>query len=74
MLDGNYFYYWTAKALKVAQKDDITREKISTIKDILAAMFDPVNGLEVKDRKWHLKTYRECFVGTSIICDHLTDQ
>lgn len=26
-------------------------------------MSDPIRGIEIKDRKYHLKTYRSCFVG-----------
>jgi hypothetical protein len=26
-------------------------------------MLQPSSGVEIRDRKWHLKTYKECFVG-----------
>lgn len=31
--------------------------------DVARLMCDPAGGIEVKNRKYHLKTYKKCFVG-----------
>eukprot|EP00211_Chloroparvula_japonica_P003490 CAMPEP_0119127646 /NCGR_PEP_ID=MMETSP1310-20130426/6115_1 /TAXON_ID=464262 /ORGANISM="Genus nov. species nov., Strain RCC2339" /LENGTH=740 /DNA_ID=CAMNT_0007117923 /DNA_START=94 /DNA_END=2313 /DNA_ORIENTATION=- len=36
---------------------------IDDVDEILSKLMHPTSGVEVKDRKYHLKTYKECFVG-----------
>jgi hypothetical protein len=33
------------------------------LKKFVNSFSDDKNGVEVKDRKWRLKTYKQCFVG-----------
>jgi len=42
------------------------------VDDLLPSMQDPVNGVPVKDRRYHLKTYPQCFVGCEAV-DWLVD-
>jgi len=37
------------------------------VEQLVADMSHPVTGVQVKDRKWRLKTYKKCFVGTEAI-------
>jgi len=35
--------------------------------DLAIRMRDPQNGVEVKDRKWYFRNYKECFVGRELV-------
>ncbi len=34
---------------------------------LIAALKNPETGVTVKDRKYHLKTYRQCFLGKDVV-------
>ena len=40
-----------------------TPEELARIDDYAQRMHDPKNGVEIKDRKYKLKTYPSCFLG-----------
>ena len=40
-----------------------TAEELARIDDYAQRMHDPKNGIEIKDRKYKLKTYQQCFLG-----------
>ena len=63
-LDSGQLFLWSAKAL--AHSLGRVHEELPAIKDIVTAMVHPQDGLEIKNRRWHLRTYRKCFVGTMI--------
>jgi len=63
-LDSGQLFLWSAKAL--AHSLGRVHEDLPAIKDIVTAMVHPQDGLEIKNRRWHLRTYRKCFVGTMI--------
>ena len=54
-----------ATSLTEAHSDDDISEirKSYNIEKIMSNFMHPTRGIEVKDRKFRLKTYRSCFVG-----------
>jgi len=37
------------------------------VEELVSCMSHPASGVEVKDRKYHLKTYKKCFVGSEAV-------
>eukprot|EP01087_Luapelamoeba_hula_P008390 TRINITY_DN2095_c1_g1_i2.p1 TRINITY_DN2095_c1_g1~~TRINITY_DN2095_c1_g1_i2.p1 ORF type:complete len:527 (+),score=89.72 TRINITY_DN2095_c1_g1_i2:103-1683(+) len=37
------------------------------LEDFVAEMAHPITGISIKDRKWHFKTYKQCFVGAEAV-------
>jgi hypothetical protein len=44
-----------------------TAEELARIDDYAQRMHDPKNGIEIKDRKYKLKTYPQCFLGNEAV-------
>jgi Protein kinase domain/Domain found in Dishevelled, Egl-10, and Pleckstrin (DEP) len=59
------FYVFTRRARVQCNHVKRARARLAqlTVEDILVNMMDASSGVSVRDRKWHLKTYRQAFVG-----------
>mmetsp|Transcript_12516 Transcript_12516/g.37923 ORF Transcript_12516/g.37923 Transcript_12516/m.37923 type:complete len:869 (+) Transcript_12516:44-2650(+) len=59
------FYVFTRRARAQCNHVKRARARLAqlTVEDVLVNMMDVSSGVSVRDRKWHLKTYRQAFVG-----------
>eukprot|EP00835_Amoeboradix_gromovi_P003739 NODE_259_length_12613_cov_0.311411.p1 type:complete len:1298 gc:universal NODE_259_length_12613_cov_0.311411:10943-7050(-) len=54
----------------ILNNEDISSDctkKTATIEQVARLMTDPVNGLNFKDRRWHLRFYERVFVGSDFV-------
>jgi Protein kinase domain/Domain found in Dishevelled, Egl-10, and Pleckstrin (DEP) len=68
--DSYLFYQYTGKAkeaLSQRRRSLNASVKIENLVDVLNAVTDPVSGVLIKDRKWRLKTYKQCFVASELV-------
>jgi hypothetical protein len=61
------------EAFRNHQKVASTPQPLEGISSLIAAFKNPETGIAVKDRKYHLKTYRQCFVGKDAVNWFLTN-
>jgi hypothetical protein len=47
------------------EEEELKKDK--EIEDLIELMKDPKKGIEIKDRWWHLKLYKTCFVGSEFV-------
>lgn len=46
-----------------SEEDDM----LSSLKELARRMSDPVTGVQVRDRRYHFKKYKNCFVGKDAV-------
>lgn len=52
--------------LEQHQESTSTAHNISDA-DLIRMLKDPNIGIDIRDRRWHLKTYKKCFVGSAFV-------
>jgi ankyrin repeat protein len=64
---ADVFYIFTTTHLPQAIHDVLSGSKYSTVQHVISDMMSAQHGLEVKDRKWHFKKYRDAFIAQEAV-------
>ncbi|KAL6051712.1 putative Proliferation-associated serine/threonine protein kinase [Balamuthia mandrillaris] len=65
LLSGTFKRHDRGGAITIS---NATQQRLTVgVEDLIDAMSSPATGVSVKDRKYHLKTYKKCFVGREAV-------
>jgi Protein kinase domain/Domain found in Dishevelled, Egl-10, and Pleckstrin (DEP) len=71
VIDGYFFFVFTPLARQVATKAKrellASRRSLRSLRDLASLMRDPLTGVRIKDRRWRLRTFKQCFVGSAAV-------